>query len=168
VILISISVTYIFDLYNLYNGTNRTANNARIVRRLHQREGPGLDQPFSHPRRHFAGHHPTPAQTHPGHFQLAAACQEIVQARKGRYIGAYSDVAEQISELCELHKCRSFLYFETKKRLRFAVWVGNYPYGPSFKFAMDETVGALFMNLQGNCLKGSRHVLSFDSVPPFP
>jgi ribosome biogenesis protein BRX1 len=73
-------------------------------------------------------------------------------------------LSDQISELCELHKCKQFLYFETKKRVKFSLWIGSYPYGPSFKFGIDDTVGSLDMKLQGNSLKNSRHILSFDAV----
>ncbi len=43
-------------------------------------------------------------------------------------------VATQIRELCQLHKCRQFLYFETKKKINFQLYAGVYPSGPTVRF----------------------------------
>jgi len=44
------------------------------------------------------------------------------------------DLSESISELCYLHKCANFIYFESRKRRDLYVWIGRFPDGPSFKF----------------------------------
>jgi ribosome biogenesis protein BRX1 len=44
------------------------------------------------------------------------------------------------------------------------MWVGSYPNGPSMRFSLDNIVSSSDMKLQGNALKSSRHVLSFDKT----
>jgi ribosome biogenesis protein BRX1 len=61
-----------------------------------------------------------------------------------------------------MHKCRYFLYFESKKKIRFSLWVGRFPEGPSIKFDIDGIVHVRDIKFQGNCVKGGRHILSFD------
>jgi ribosome biogenesis protein BRX1 len=74
------------------------------------------------------------------------------------------DVRQQIEELCENHKCRYFLYFEVKKKINFSIWLGRYPEGPSVKLLVSGMVLTKDIKFQGNCVKGSRHILSFEKV----
>jgi ribosome biogenesis protein BRX1 len=55
------------------------------------------------------------------------------------------------------------MYFEVKKKINFALWVGRYPEGPSVKFQLDGIVHLRDIKFQGNSVKGARHILSFDS-----
>lgn len=54
------------------------------------------------------------------------------------------------------------MYFEVKKKVNFSLWMGRYPDGPSIKFSLDGIVHLRDIKLQGNAVKGARHVLSFD------
>lgn len=70
---------------------------------------------------------------------------------------------EQIEELCDTHKTKYFMYFEVKKKIHFSLWLGRYPEGPTIKFEIDGLVHMRDIKFQGNSVKGSRHILSFDS-----
>ena len=72
------------------------------------------------------------------------------------------DIPSQIQELCYIHSCTNFLYFETRKNADLYLWIGRFPSGPSIKFLVENIHTSKEMNLTGNCLKFSRHILSFD------
>lgn len=42
------------------------------------------------------------------------------------------------------------------------MWIGKFPNGPSVKFLVENIHTSHELKLSGNCLKGSRPVLSFD------
>jgi len=67
-----------------------------------------------------------------------------------------------INEICEMENCSKCLYFENRKRRDLYLWMANINGGPSAKFLVQNvhTMGEL--KLTGNCLKGSRPILSFD------
>lgn len=44
------------------------------------------------------------------------------------------------------------------------MWVGKYPYGPSAKFEIKGVHTSGELKMTGNCLKGSRPILSFDKA----
>ena len=76
------------------------------------------------------------------------------------------------------------MYFEARRKTDLYLWIGRFPDGPSAKFLVEhgkentmncfnliDLFPFLFLHLvhtsgelkcTGNCLKGSRHVLSFD------
>ena len=56
------------------------------------------------------------------------------------------------------------MYFEVRKKINFCVWIGRYPDGPSVKLAISGVVTTKDVKFQGNCVKGARHVLSFEKV----
>lgn len=81
------------------------------------------------------------------------------------YSVSNTETRSQICDLCELHQCRNFIYFESKKRgVNFSMWIGSYPDGPSMKFQLENIVSSSDLKLQGNALKSSRHILSFDKT----
>ncbi|CAG8463530.1 19334_t:CDS:2 [Gigaspora margarita] len=69
-----------------------------------------------------------------------------------------------INELAELNNCNNCIFFEVRKRQDLYMWTSKTPNGPSIKFhvlnihTMDE------LKMTGNCLKGSRPILSFDKT----
>jgi len=69
-----------------------------------------------------------------------------------------------INEICEMKNCNKCLYFEGKKKKDLYVWVSNVPKGPSAKFLVDNVHTMSELKLTGNCLKGSRPLLSFDKT----
>jgi ribosome biogenesis protein BRX1 len=55
------------------------------------------------------------------------------------------------------------MYFEIKKKVNFALWLGRFPEGPSIKLEVDGIVQARDIKFQGNSVKGARHIISFDA-----
>lgn len=69
-----------------------------------------------------------------------------------------------LPELADLHNCNNTLYFEARRHEDLYLWAAKTPNGPSIKLhvlnvhTMDE------LKMTGNCLKGSRGILSFDKA----
>lgn len=68
-----------------------------------------------------------------------------------------------INEVCEMKNCRKCIFFEMKKKKDLYMWVSNIPSGPSVKFLVENVHTMDELKLTGNCLLGSRPLLSFDS-----
>ncbi|XP_035220721.1 ribosome biogenesis protein BRX1 homolog isoform X2 [Stegodyphus dumicola] len=69
-----------------------------------------------------------------------------------------------INEICEMKNCNHCIYFENKKHQDLYMWISNVPSGPSAKFLIENVHTMEELKLTGNCLKGSRPILSFDSI----
>lgn len=69
---------------------------------------------------------------------------------------------EAIHDLAEMHNCNNFIYLESRRKIAF-LWIGHLPEGPSAKFLLHSVHTSQELKLSGNCLKGSRPLLSFDS-----
>ncbi|XP_073477064.1 ribosome biogenesis protein BRX1 homolog [Aquarana catesbeiana] len=67
-----------------------------------------------------------------------------------------------INEVCEMKNCNKCIYFEAKKKQDLYMWVANSPGGPSAKFLVQNLHTLAELKMTGNCLKGSRPLLSFD------
>ncbi|XP_064606939.1 ribosome biogenesis protein BRX1 homolog [Liolophura sinensis] len=67
-----------------------------------------------------------------------------------------------VNELCEMKNCNKCIYFEMKKKQDMYVWFSNVPRGPSAKFLLENVHTMMELKMTGNCLKGSRPLLSFD------
>lgn len=67
-----------------------------------------------------------------------------------------------LSELAEMHSCNNCVYLESRKRIAF-LWLIHFPTGPSVKFLIQSIHTSNELKLSGNCLKGSRPILSFDN-----
>uniref|UniRef100_A0A673YM82 Ribosome biogenesis protein BRX1 homolog n=1 Tax=Salmo trutta TaxID=8032 RepID=A0A673YM82_SALTR len=67
-----------------------------------------------------------------------------------------------INEVCEIKNCNKCLFFEAKKKQDLYMWVANVPHGPSAKFLVQNVHTLAELKMTGNCLKGSRPLLSFD------
>ncbi|XP_011866935.1 PREDICTED: ribosome biogenesis protein BRX1 homolog [Vollenhovia emeryi] len=67
-----------------------------------------------------------------------------------------------VNEMCEMKHCNKAVLFEGRMKRDLYVWLANVPTGPSAKFLVENihTMGELKMT--GNCLRGSRPLLSFD------
>ncbi len=70
----------------------------------------------------------------------------------------------QLNELAELYNCNNILFFEARKHQDLYMWLAKAPNGPSFKMHVQNLHTMDELNLTGNCLKGSRPILSFDST----
>ncbi|XP_051875513.1 ribosome biogenesis protein BRX1 homolog [Pristis pectinata] len=67
-----------------------------------------------------------------------------------------------INEICEMKNCNKCVYFEAKKKQDLYMWVSNVPHGPSAKFLVQNVHTLAELKMTGNCLRGSRPLLSFD------
>lgn len=67
-----------------------------------------------------------------------------------------------INEVCEIKNCNKCLFFEAKKKQDLYMWISNVPHGPSAKFLVQNIHTLAELKMTGNCLKGSRPLLSFD------
>lgn len=67
-----------------------------------------------------------------------------------------------INEMAEMKHCDKALLFEGRHKRDLYMWLSSMPNGPSVKFLIESlsTMGEL--RLVGNCLKGSRPLLSFN------
>ncbi|KAA0719641.1 Ribosome biogenesis protein BRX1 -like protein [Triplophysa tibetana] len=67
-----------------------------------------------------------------------------------------------VNEVCEIKNCNKCLFFEAKKKQDLYMWISNAPHGPSAKFLVQNVHTLAELKMTGNCLKGSRPLLSFD------
>jgi len=74
-----------------------------------------------------------------------------------------------INEVCEMKSCNNCIFLEAKKRQDLYLWMSKTPHGPSVRFLLQNVHTMSEVKLTGNCLKGSRPLLSFsdtfDSAP---
>ncbi len=68
----------------------------------------------------------------------------------------------QLNEIAELYNCNNVLYFEARKHMDLYMWLSKAPNGPTAKFHVQNMHTLEELNFTGNCLKGSRPILSFD------
>ena len=67
-----------------------------------------------------------------------------------------------LNELADLHSCNNVMYFESRKHQDLYLWLSKSPLGPCVKFQVQNIHTMMELNMTGNCLKGSRPLLSFD------
>lgn len=67
-----------------------------------------------------------------------------------------------VNEVCEIKNCNKCIFFEAKKKQDLYMWISNVPHGPSVKFLVQNVHTLAELKMTGNCLKGSRPLLSFD------
>lgn len=69
-----------------------------------------------------------------------------------------------LNEIAELNNCNNIVFFEARKHMDLYMWLSKPPNGPTIKFHLQNLHTMDELNFTGNCLKGSRPVLSFDSA----
>lgn len=89
-----------------------------------------------------------------------------------------------INEICEMKNCNKCIYFENRKQQDLYMWISGIPHGPSVKFLVENgkiKPNSVYLSMPnpfyfiivhtmeelkmtGNCLKGARPLLSFDTV----
>lgn len=84
-------------------------------------------------------------------------------ARKEAKLGNKKNLSE-LNEIAELYNCNNIIYFEARKHQDLYLWMSKAPNGPTAKFHIQNIHTMDELNFNGNCLKGSRPVLSFDST----
>ncbi|KAI7159198.1 ribosome biogenesis protein-like protein Brx1 [Hortaea werneckii] len=70
---------------------------------------------------------------------------------------------QQLNELADLYNCNNVMFFEARKGKDLYLWLSKPPNGPTIKFHANNLHTMEELNFTGNCLKGSRPVLSFDA-----
>lgn len=70
----------------------------------------------------------------------------------------------QLNELAELYNCNNVLFFEARKGKDLYAWMSKAPNGPTVKMHLQNLHTMEELHFIGNCLKGSRPVLSFDAA----
>lgn len=73
------------------------------------------------------------------------------------------DSLTALNEVAELSTCDKCLYFENRKGKVLLMWASNVNSGPSAKFLVTGVHTMADMKFIGNCLRGSRPILSFDT-----
>src|SRR5215831_2749527 len=68
-----------------------------------------------------------------------------------------------LPELADLNNCNNTLYFEARRHEDLYLWAAKTPNGPSVKMHVQNVHTMDELKLTGNCLKGSRGLVSFDS-----
>ncbi|KAH7326266.1 Brix domain-containing protein [Stachybotrys elegans] len=69
-----------------------------------------------------------------------------------------------LNELAELYNCNNVLFLEARKHEDLYMYLSKVPNGPTAKFHIQNIQTMEELNFTGNCLKGSRPILSFDSA----
>lgn len=76
-----------------------------------------------------------------------------------------------INEMCDLKNCTNCLYFEGRRKDDCFLWMARTPDGPSVKFHVTNVHTLEELKFTGNCLKGSRPIVTFDKSfddPQYP
>jgi ribosome biogenesis protein BRX1 len=68
----------------------------------------------------------------------------------------------QLNELADLYNCNNILFFEARKAKDLYLWISKPPNGPTIKLHLQNLHTMEELHFPGNCLKGSRPILSFD------
>ncbi|KAF8844853.1 Brix-domain-containing protein [Paxillus ammoniavirescens] len=69
-----------------------------------------------------------------------------------------------LPELADLNNCNNALYFEARRHEDLYMWAAKTPNGPSIKLHVQNVHTMDELKMTGNCLKGSRGILSFDKA----
>ena len=85
----------------------------------------------------------------------------LPHARKEPKLDTKKDL-KQLNEIAELYNCNNILFFEARKHQDLYLWISKPPNGPTIKFYIQNLHTMDELNFTGNCLKGSRPILSFD------
>lgn len=72
------------------------------------------------------------------------------------------DTLTALNEVSTLANCDKCIYFENRKGKVLYMWASDITSGPSVKFLVTGVQTQADIKLIGNCLKGSRPIISFD------
>ncbi|KAL8729141.1 MAG: hypothetical protein Q9181_005103 [Wetmoreana brouardii] len=70
----------------------------------------------------------------------------------------------QLNEVADLYSCNNVMFFEARKGKDLYIWMSKAPNGPTIKCHMQNLHTTSELHFPGNCLRGSRPVLSFDAT----
>ncbi|CAB9502711.1 Ribosome biogenesis protein BRX1 [Seminavis robusta] len=71
-------------------------------------------------------------------------------------------IGRAMTDIAAMRECNSVLFLECRKRQDAYLWMGKTGTGPSVKFHVSNIHTMDELKLTGNCMRGSRPVLSFD------
>jgi len=69
----------------------------------------------------------------------------------------------EVNEICEMKNCTSCVLFEARRKSDLFMWFTKTPSGPSIKFHVRNVHTMRELKFTGNCLKGSRPIVTFDA-----
>jgi len=71
-----------------------------------------------------------------------------------------------VNEIAEMKNCNKCILFESRRKQDLFMWIGHVGggRGPSAKFVVENVHTMAELKMTGNCLKGSRPLLSFDKA----
>jgi len=81
--------------------------------------------------------------------------------KEGKFEG--KNKLSTIPEICDMKNCNNCIFFESRKRKDLYMWLCKTPNGPGCRFLVTNIVPMSEHRLTGNCLKGSRPLLSFSA-----
>ncbi|KAK3112847.1 Ribosome biogenesis protein brx1 [Teratosphaeriaceae sp. CCFEE 6253] len=87
----------------------------------------------------------------------------LPHARKDAKLDTKSQLS-QLNELADLYNCNNILFFEARKAQDLYIWLAKPPNGPTVKFHAQNIHTMEELNFTGNCLRGSRPIVSFDAA----
>jgi ribosome biogenesis protein BRX1 len=67
----------------------------------------------------------------------------------------------EIAEIAEMKNCNKVMYIEMHRKQDAYLWICALPHGPSAKFHLENLHTMEELKMTGNCLKGSRPIISF-------
>ncbi|OQR73978.1 ribosome biogenesis protein BRX1-like [Tropilaelaps mercedesae] len=67
-----------------------------------------------------------------------------------------------INEIAEMKNCNKVMYMENRRKSDTYMWLANMRTGPTLKFLIQNVSTMEELKFSGNCLRGSRPLLSFD------
>jgi len=67
-----------------------------------------------------------------------------------------------IKDICSSRSCNNCIFFEARRHTDLYLWLSRCPSGPSIKFYVSSVHTMNELKLTGNCLNGSRPILTFD------
>jgi ribosome biogenesis protein BRX1 len=98
---------------------------------------------------------------------LLPHCKKEAKLDPGKADNHGGGMAKAVNDIAEIRGCNTVLFLECRKRMDAYLWVGrtssgSSPVGPSVKFEVSNIHTMDELRLTGNCMKGSRPILTFD------
>ncbi|XP_040566045.1 ribosome biogenesis protein BRX1 homolog [Lepeophtheirus salmonis] len=72
------------------------------------------------------------------------------------------DTLFSLNQMAEMKNCKKVLLFQGKRKKDLYLWAASLPDGPSLHCQVENVHTTSELKMTGNCLKGSRPLLSFD------
>uniref|UniRef100_A0A0G4GM05 Brix domain-containing protein n=1 Tax=Chromera velia CCMP2878 TaxID=1169474 RepID=A0A0G4GM05_9ALVE len=93
---------------------------------------------------------------------LMSNLRELMPHHKVEAKWEKKQTVRDINEICEMKLCNNCIFLESRKGKELYMWVSRIPHGPSAKFQILNIHTMEELKMTGNCLRGSRPLLTFD------